>query len=409
MLFLLSSRGFLRLMGLGIAVLSAAQILLLTRAAKTATSDGDNDVSSSAHHTNHHQVENAAAIVATAKEDNEQKIILINNNIIINIDNINDNEKSNRTLVVLMGNLRGGENAWSTLYEHVLDVNHADLALLIGDTPQQYVNATLFRRAKYIWTFQERDDWADAVDEVYGGNNNNNNNNATNASSWRSRLLPLAHENGEMLGGIQAGHDGQYNFRGSGLLIYMFRWYLTLHIQRLDLLQRYDRFIVTRADHYYKCHHNISLLDVANFIYVPKGQNYHGITDRHFVASRRDILPALSILPPILDYPQRYRDLLSEKNTNPERVIARRWQEEGLLQRLMRFDRVMFTCGQAGDPTRHKTLSIAVQPENVQLKYEREYVASYKSCGLYMPKNRSKQILSNLSSLCGGGAICTAQ
>lgn len=335
--------------------------------------------------------------VATTPKD-EQERILINNNVIKN------NNNNNRTLVVLMGNLRGGESAWSTLYEHVLNVNQADLALLIGDTPRQYLNASLFGRARYIWKFSEHDDWADAIDQVYADSNGNNN---VSTSSWRSRLFPLAHENGEMLGGIK----GQYghNYRGSGLLIYMFRWYLTLHIQRLGLLQRYDRFVVTRADHYYKCQHNISMLD-DNYIWVPKGQNYHGITDRHFVASNRDILSALNLLPPILDNPERYRDLLAEKNTNPERVIARRWQEEGLQpQRLKRFDRVMFTCGQAGDPTRHKTLSIAVQPENVQLKYEREYVASYKSCGLDMPKSRSKQILSNLSSLCGGGAICTAQ
>jgi hypothetical protein len=385
-------RAFLRWIGLvlAITVMSAAQIFLLTRATATSankSNDGDSGIATS--NTQYSHSEATTAKPARIDDEPTRSRVLLNSNL-----QSNNNNSNNRTLVVLMGNLRGGENTWSTLYEHVLNVNHADLALLIGDTPPQYIinNATLFQRAKYIWRFQEYNDWADAVDKVYG--------NAT----WRTRLLPLAHENGEMLGGIKGGK--QYNFRGSGLLIYMFRWYLTLHIQRLDLLQRYDRFIVTRADHYYKCHHNISLLD-PYFVWVPKGQNYHGITDRHFVASSSNIISALNLLPPILDNPERYRDLLADKNTNPERVIARRWQEEGLPWK--RFDRVMFTCGQAGDPTRHKTLSITVQPENVQLKYEREYVATYKSCNLYMPKDRSKQILSNLSSLCAGGAICTAQ
>jgi len=42
-------------------------------------------------------------------------------------------QESNQTLVILMGNLRGGEKAWKTLYRRVLDINNADLALVIGE------------------------------------------------------------------------------------------------------------------------------------------------------------------------------------------------------------------------------------------------------------------------------------
>ena len=37
---------------------------------------------------------------------------------------------ANRSLVILMGELRGVEPAWETLYKQVLDPNLADLALL---------------------------------------------------------------------------------------------------------------------------------------------------------------------------------------------------------------------------------------------------------------------------------------
>ena len=35
---------------------------------------------------------------------------------------------TNTTLLIALGGLRGGEETWHTMYKHVLDLNHADLA-----------------------------------------------------------------------------------------------------------------------------------------------------------------------------------------------------------------------------------------------------------------------------------------
>ena len=88
----------------------------------------------------------------------------------------------NRSLVVIMGSLRGGETAWETLYRNVLDVNDADLALIgIGDPiPTAYQNTTILARAKYFWNIPEYGNWADAVDLVQG-------------KGWRETHLPLFH------------------------------------------------------------------------------------------------------------------------------------------------------------------------------------------------------------------------
>jgi hypothetical protein len=280
--------------------------------------------------------------------------------------------KTNKTLVVLMGSLRGGEHAWSTLTEHVLDANHADLALLLGDTTTStrrdiYQNASLLHRAKYHWTFPEYDDWADAIDLI-------------NGTSWRQRVLPFVYEFGYILGGVTS-HGNQY---GSGAIAFMLRWFLSNHLQQQEndgllLLERYERFIITRSDHYYKCRHDISKLD-PRFLWVPAGEDYGGITDRHLVASREHVLQALDIFPPIIQHPQRYAHLLNNTyGNNVERIIDYRWKEEGLP--VQRFNRMMFTCGQDGDVTRMKGLGVPVR-EGVRLKYEKEYIASYATCGL---------------------------
>jgi hypothetical protein len=39
-----------------------------------------------------------------------------------------------KTLVILIGNARGGEQTWKTLYDNLIDVYGADLLLCFGKT-----------------------------------------------------------------------------------------------------------------------------------------------------------------------------------------------------------------------------------------------------------------------------------
>ena len=98
----------------------------------------------------------------------------------------NDNNQvetyPNQSLVIIMGNLRGGEKVWESFYKNVLDMNDADLAMIIGEestnsTQPIYPNNTITKRAKYIWSFPEYGDWMDAVDLI-------------NGSEWRQTVLP---------------------------------------------------------------------------------------------------------------------------------------------------------------------------------------------------------------------------
>ena len=84
---------------------------------------------------------------------------------------------ANRSLVILMGELRGVEPAWETLYKQVLDPNLADLALLTTNNSTHYPNSTLMKRAKYVWYYDKYDDWADALDLI-------------NGTGWRTTHLP---------------------------------------------------------------------------------------------------------------------------------------------------------------------------------------------------------------------------
>jgi len=180
--------------------------------------------------------------------------------------------------VLLTGNLRGGETCWQSLYKHVLDINGADLGLMIGEIPPQYQNASLLKRAKYIWTVPEHDDWAEAMEMI-----------ENKTDHWREKVFgSLGSHSNIFLGGANRG-------RGSGAIVFMFRYYLRQELQQMhELLLRYDRFVVTRVDHFYLCNHNISELE-PGYLWVPTGEDYEGVCDRHFVVDHEHILQALDV------------------------------------------------------------------------------------------------------------------
>lgn len=266
-----------------------------------------------------------------------------------------------------MGNLRGGEKAWDTLYKNVLDPNSADLALIIGEDSYLplYPNSTLLKRAKLMCTFPEYTDWADAVDQI-------------NGEGWRETHLSyfsgLKLRRNGLLGGI-AGYIG------SGAIIFMIRWFLSQCIIDHDLLNKYERFVITRADHYYQCNHTINELDLQNnTMWIPEGEEWGGYTDRHLIVGRKNLLDALDIFPSLLrESPDYFISQAGQINMNPEYILKQVWMYKNLTVKT--FPRVMFTAAISGDTTRWKTPEGEVPGvPGLFLKYPNEYHLTQNNC-----------------------------
>jgi hypothetical protein len=89
--------------------------------------------------------------------------LLLENGIKLGQSGLRFPQGGNRTIVFLIGNLRCGEPAWESLYKNVLDFNSADLGLVVGASDDKYNDASLWKRAKYIFREKEYDDWGDAL------------------------------------------------------------------------------------------------------------------------------------------------------------------------------------------------------------------------------------------------------
>jgi uncharacterized membrane protein YgcG len=416
------------------------------------TLNNNNESSNNPHHpttktTTTATTTTSTTINKTINDSNINNINNINNNNNKNNNINNNNNNNNKTLVVLLGNLRGGEVAWHTLYRNVLDVNSADLALMIGSTIRDnYQNATLFQRAKYQWIIPELDDWGDAIDSIsmatttttttatptattttaasttaasttaasttaaaaatttLGSNTTTTTttSSSSSSSSWRQSLLSQSAPTLPTLFG------GVTNYSGSGAIVFSMRWFLSQRIQELQLTHIYDRFIITRTDHYYQCPHDISTLlpplpllllpppplplplpllhadeaadadsndnnnnndnhnnhnhhnntttdntqesdsIIRDRLWIPRGEKYHGICDRHLVVSAKYVLKALDIFPPLLQHPQSFPQSIWK--ANPETVLQTLWDYHGL--NYSSFGRCMFCVAQPGDVTR---------------------------------------------------------
>jgi hypothetical protein len=155
------------------------------------------------------------------------------------------------------------------------------------------------------------------------------------------------------------------------------------HMQQFQFHDLYDRFVVTRSDHYYKCQHDLRDLVPANHIYVPNGEDWKGLCDRHFVASAEHVYAALNILPPLIRNPERYAHLPApgfHPLATTETFLRLRWGEDGLFPLVRRFARPMFTCAVPGDNFLWTAPFKDTIPEGVLVKYKQEYALAKSEC-----------------------------
>lgn len=97
----------------------------------------------------------------------------------------------------------------------------------------------------------------------------------------------------QFLGGIKDPHN---QHPGSGGILIFYRWFLLKNLIDNDVINKYDRFIITRSDYIYQLPHpKVELLN-KNCIWIPDCEHYDGYTDRHVVLSKSNIETYLNIL-----------------------------------------------------------------------------------------------------------------
>lgn len=265
-------------------------------------------------------------------------------------------------MVVILAETRAWDLTWPAFKANVLDSLPADLAVCASSSSN--VSDPFLAHAQHVWLFHEVEDWGDAYDFAAKEMN-------AEPKAWR-QVLKIKNQ---VFGGVK---DKENEHWGSAGILLFFRWFLLHELKRSGLEDAYNWFIVTRSDYYYPLPHPSPHLLEALYpgrIWVPIGEEYEGISDRHTVVSRTMLRPALNLLDDVFLKPDELFKNMSgirPDKWNLESFIKYHWTKVGIWPHVAKFPRCMFAVRSQGTPTRwargHKH-----QRLNMYIKYDAEF------------------------------------
>jgi|MDSW01.1.fsa_nt_gb hypothetical protein len=247
------------------------------------------------------------------------------------------------TLVLIIGQPRGGDIAWKSFETHVYRRFNATVATVFPcakKTAAASPKTRIERLATYDWCFDEPDDWSVHIDAVDCSRTidpaTSRPYNKSVANNWREfycdatkepslALLGGLHDcilgnpryacrdatsggggrNKKVKGGWNATRaaGGNRTHRtgcrrekpmGSGAIIASMRLMALEKIAALGLAEKFSQMILTRADYVYlkPPRHPVAMRD-ANVVHIPDGENWGGVTDRYGAGSTPAMLKYL--------------------------------------------------------------------------------------------------------------------
>ncbi len=161
--------------------------------------------------------------------------------------------------------------------------------------------------------------------QIYGIKNSDNNNliiqndiiTLKKPLHWR-KFLEIKDN---YLGGIKDNLNQQ---AGSGAIQIFYRWFLLKNLIENNLIDKYDRFVITRSDYIYKLPHpKVERMNPIN-IWIPDYEHYDGYTDKHAILSKTNIKSYLNILNNMVQKSNEYyikMKNINKNNWNIEQLI----------------------------------------------------------------------------------------
>ena len=231
--------------------------------------------------------------------------------------------------------------------------------------------------------------------QVYGIKKSENNNlvSQENVITYKKPLywrefLKIKHQ---FLGGIKDIHN---QHPGSAGILIFFRWFLLKNLIDNDLINKYDRFVITRSDFIYQLPHPKVEVMNENCIWIPNCEYYGGYTDRHVILSKNNIEPYLNILNNFVLRSNEYFTKMKNKhdwNWNLEHVIKFHFEQNNVLHLVKEFPYIMYSVRNINGTTRWSS-GIYSNELGYYLKYPSEFEKStyykneYEKSGLTMDK-----------------------
>jgi hypothetical protein len=189
---------------------------------------------------------------------------------------------------------------------------------------------------------------------------------------WREFLKIKDH----LLGGVK---DKYNQHPGSAGILIFFRWFLLKNLIDNDLINQYDRFVITRSDFIYRLPHPKVHFMNENNIWIPNCEYYSGYTDRHVVLSKQNIVPYLNIFNNfVLRSNEYFMKMKHKTDWNLEQLIKFHLGENGVLHLIKEYPYVMYSVRNINGTTRW---SAGIYSN--ELGYYIKYLSEYEKSSYY--------------------------
>lgn len=246
-----------------------------------------------------------------------------------------------KVLVCVVGQIRASSLTWPSFCANVLEPLGADLAVCTDLGAAHDPAEPFLAHARHTFDASRPEPLDVLFDRVQAELIPD----AAARPDWRqARRVP-----GNWLGGLG-------DIAGSGAIMMHQRWCLLRSLREAGLLNRYERFIVTRSDFFWAAPHPPMALLSPHHVWVPQGQDHDGLNDRHAVVSAPDVPAFLDVMSPLLRHPDRAcRDFADAPEINFEQYL--RWcvSAAGLTPRVRRMPYTMFLVREPDGPTNWTT------------------------------------------------------
>jgi hypothetical protein len=284
-----------------------------------------------------------------------------------------------KTLVIILSETREDILTYDNFKKNVLDVLNADLCVCIGIKDDYDYENKYYKNALYKFLYKEPNDFGDAFDEAYKEVLHTeidekviveNNEVLLKPIYWRE-FLKIKNQ---FLGGIKDEHN---QHPGSAGILIFFRYFLLKNIINNNLINKYDRFIITRSDFIYVLPYPDLIILDEKYIWIPDGESYGGYTDRMAVLSKTNIISYLNILNSfILKSNDYYNKMKISDDWNLEKVIKFHLNEEKIPVKL--FPYIMYSIRNNNGSTRWAQGTYN-EELGYYIKYDNEYNEAIKN------------------------------
>jgi len=180
----------------------------------------------------------------------------------------------------------------------------------------------------------------------------------------------------QFLGGVK---DKDNQHAGSAGILIFFRWFLLKNLIESNLINQYDRFIITRSDFLYELPHPKLEHMNENYIWIPNGEYYSGFTDRHVVLHKNNIQSYLNIFNNfVLKSNHYYMKMKSKIDWNLEQIIKFNLEQNNVLHLVKEFPYIMYSVRNKNGTTRWSSGTF-----NDELGYYIKYTTEYNKSIYY--------------------------